>query len=82
VDVFDMSPLNHVQSTLISNIYGRETVNLGLYSDDFVFYDCRLTLGGGHFGGWTISKLEFDRIRRLLELAPSVKEFNQIKDSV
>lgn len=80
VDVFDMAPINCVKSTLLSNIYGREPV--GSTMNTFLtFSDIRLD-GHSLFGGWSISRLEFDRIKRLLELAPAVKEFNQIKDSV
>lgn len=77
VDVYDMSPLNPIKSTLLSNIYGRETMEKWL-----TLRDSRLILGGGDFGAWSISKLEFDRILRMLELAPAVKEFEQLKDSV
>ena len=78
VDVYDMSPLNHVKSTLLSNIYGRESIG------GFIeFKHSRLINGGGSdFGGWSISQLEFDRINRLLELAPAVAEFEKVKDSV
>jgi hypothetical protein len=77
VDVHDMSPINRADSTLLSNIYGREPVH-GLPD----FHDGRLINGGGMFGGWSISELEFGRIKRMLELAPAVSEFNKIKDSV
>lgn len=76
VDVFDMSPLNGITSTLLSNIYGRESVPWMTLNDP------RLMGSGGDYGGWSISKLEFDRIKRTLELAPAVKEFEKVKDSV
>ncbi len=77
IDVHDMSPINHVKSTLLSNIYGRESIAKGLN-----LQDGRLNPGSGDFYGWTISRLEYDRIKRLLELAPAVKEFEKVKDSV
>lgn len=82
IEVFEVSSLICVQSTLLSNIYGRETINGGVLDEKMKFYDPRLSCGGGYFGGWAISKLEFDRIKRMLELKPSVDEFNKIANSI
>lgn len=35
-------------------------------------------IGGDYFYGWSISKLEFDRIKRACELYPHVCEYNKI----
>ncbi len=77
VEVHDMRDLQGVKSTLLSNIYGREPAEKWL-----TLRDSRLSLGGGDFYGWSISALEFNRIKRLLELTPAVKEFEKVKDSV
>lgn len=81
VDVFDMAPLNPIRSTLLANIYAREPIGSTM-ATWLRFHDSRLSLGGGDFGGWSISALEFNRIKRLLELVPAVREFEKVKDSV
>ena len=77
VEVHDMHPLHAIKSTLLSNIYAREPISKWLE-----LRHGRLALGGGDFGGWTISELEFNRIKRLLELAPAVDEFHKLANSV
>jgi hypothetical protein len=77
VDALDMRDFVRVPSTLLSNIYGREFVTEPLY-----LHDSRLVNSGGTFGGWTISELEFNCIKRMVELMPGVQEFNKIKDSI
>ncbi len=74
VDVHDMSPIKG-DSTLLSNIYAREPIQ---HFPDV--RDGRMT--GSLFGGWSISKLEFDRIKRMLELVPSIREYAQLANSV
>lgn len=76
-EVFDMRDLNHLQSTLLANIYDRELMDRNLPVTDY-----RIVMGCGGFYGWTISYLEFSRIKRLLELSPAIQEFNKLKDSV
>ncbi len=68
---------NDLDGSLLRNIYGREQVDqwMNLRHGGMV-------LGGGSFGGWSVSRLEFDRIKRLIELTPAVVEFNRIRDSV
>jgi hypothetical protein len=77
VDVIDLRDFVRVPSTLLSNIYGREAITESLRLQDY-----RLVNSGGDFYGWTISELEFNRIKRMVELMPAVQEFNKIKDSV
>lgn len=77
VEVYDMSAINGIKSTLLSNIYDREPIEKWLKLNDH-----RLSLGGGDFVGWTISELEFNRIKRLIELAPAVDESFKLANSV
>ena len=76
-EAHDMRDLNHLQSTLLHNIYSRELTGKSLK-----IQDSRMCSGCGDFYGWTISELEFGRIKRLLELSLAVQEFNKLKDSV
>lgn len=49
----------------LQNIYGREETNW-------------TKVQGSSFGGWSISRLEYERIKRLIELTPTVTEFNKL----
>ena len=70
-----LSNLNCHKIPFFSNIYERE-----IHFGDRKF---KSILGGewsnqGPWYGWSISKTEFERIRRLVELEPSVREFNKL----
>ena len=68
---------NLPEGTLMKNIHAREPIEKWLH-----IRHGSMVLGGGDYGGWNVSKLEFDRMKRLLELQPAVREYEKLTNSV
>lgn len=82
LDLQTLEPQLKHNSSLFSNIYGRKP--LGVITDEF---GNKLTLNHYSFGssgnislwhGWSISEFEFEKIKKLIELTPYVKKFNEL----
>lgn len=59
---------SQMRGDFLSNIYARE------------MWPKTLELGSESWGGWNISRQEYERIRRMIELWPAVQEYQKLQD--
>jgi len=68
----DLREINNIESFLLYNIYNREI--------HFSRRSFNINGSSESYYGWSISKHEFELIKRLIEYKPIVDLFNKIKD--